>query len=106
MATEKTVDLSDDLVAEFGGNATYVGELLSRYRQDPGSVDEDWRRFFEERLGVAPPAPAPPAAPPREPSPSAAVPPPPPAGVEPLRGGALRIAENMEASLAVPTATS
>ena len=110
VATEKTVDLSDDLVAEFGENANYVGDLLSRYRQSPESVDEEWRRFFQERLGARAPAapaaaPAPPSRSPVSPAPSAA-PAPPAAGVEPLRGGALRIAENMEASLAVPTATS
>ena len=112
MATEKTADLSDDLVAEFGENATYVGELLSRYRQSPESVDEEWRRFFRERLGepeppVATAASVPSREPAREPAPSPSVAPATPApGVEPLRGGALRIAENMEASLGVPTATS
>ncbi|HVE66442.1 MAG TPA: 2-oxo acid dehydrogenase subunit E2, partial [Thermoanaerobaculia bacterium] len=113
MATEKTVDLSDDLVAEFGENANYVGDLLSRYRQSPDSVDEEWRRFFRERLGeTAPAAPAPPTPVPSAPAARAAsavpvpAPAPPAAEGEPLRGGALRIAENMEASLAVPTATS
>nr|MDQ5872792.1 multifunctional oxoglutarate decarboxylase/oxoglutarate dehydrogenase thiamine pyrophosphate-binding subunit/dihydrolipoyllysine-residue succinyltransferase subunit [Acidobacteriota bacterium] len=112
MATEKTVDLSDDLVAEFGENANYVGDLLARYRASPESVDEEWRRFFQERLGPsAPAAPAVPASPARIPAreavrSAAVAAPPSPAGVEPLRGGALRIAENMEASLGVPTATS
>ncbi|MEO8349166.1 MAG: 2-oxo acid dehydrogenase subunit E2, partial [Acidobacteriota bacterium] len=112
MAIEKTVDLSDDLVAEFGENANYVGDLLARYRASPESVDEEWRRFFQERLGPsAPAAPAAAAPPTRSPARETArsggtAAPAPPAGVEPLRGGALRIAENMEASLAVPTATS
>ena len=111
VATEKTVDLADDLVAEFGENANYVGDLLARYRASPESVDEEWRLFFQERLGPSAPAPAPsapPVAPPSRIAPPAPIasPPPPAATGEPLRGGALRIAENMEASLAVPTATS
>ena len=115
---EKTADIAEDLVAEFGENAGYVGDLLGRYRQNPESVDEEWRQFFRERLGepaVAPPRtePAPPVQP-APPSPAegreardegrAAVPR--PGEAQPLRGGALRVAENMEASLAVPTATS
>src|ERR1700674_5293663 len=114
------VDLSQELVTEFGENATYVSELLARYRANPDSVDEDWRAFFRERLGEpaggsAPAAPASaspglpaavPAAPAVAPAPRAA-----PYAVEsgersPLRGAALRIAENMEKSLSVPTATS
>ncbi|MEP6470676.1 MAG: 2-oxo acid dehydrogenase subunit E2, partial [Acidobacteriota bacterium] len=108
MATEKTADSADELVAEFGDNASYVADLLSRYRQNPDAVDEEWRQYFRERLGE--PAPAPPA-PPLPAARPDAVPKPSPVrdrGGEtlPLRGGALRIAENMEASLAVPTATS
>jgi multifunctional 2-oxoglutarate metabolism enzyme len=128
VATEKTADEAVDLVAEFGENASYVAELLARYRQNPDSVDEEWREFFRERMGepVTAPPPASPsrsepgsARPPTSPSPAspASAPPTPvapsaPAPVaraeefQPLRGGALRIAENMEASLSVPTATS
>ena len=107
MATEKTADPAEDLVAEFGDNASYVADLLSRYRQNPDAVDEEWRQFFRERLGEpAPPPPSPPRA-----EPAVEAPRPAPARERsdealPLRGGALRIAENMEASLAVPTATS
>jgi multifunctional 2-oxoglutarate metabolism enzyme len=117
VATEKTADEAVDLVAEFGENASYVAELLARYRQSPDSVDEEWREFFRERLGE--PATEPPTTVPSRPETAIAVlsaSPAPPAGVslaparaeeiQPLRGGALRIAENMEASLAVPTATS
>jgi 2-oxoglutarate decarboxylase len=116
-------DLSEELVAEFGENATYVSELLARYRSNPDAVDPDWRDFFRERLGEAAPsapppvgAPAPPAtvlspapaAPAAAEKGEAAVSPPARDGEErlPIRGAALRIAENMEASLAVPTATS
>ena len=107
MATRATdLDAGLDLAAEFGENATYVAELLARYRASPASVDEEWREYFRQRLGEESPAPAP-AAPPAAPAPTP-VPVAAPPGAEraPLRGAALRVAENMEASLAVPTATS
>ena len=119
----KRSDISEVIAENFGANATYVEGLLSRFRSDPSLVDESWRAYFTELLGeasatelkengrgVAPaatahgdggaraaalpqPAPATPAV---------------PAGLEavPLRGGALKIVENMEESLTVPTATS
>jgi len=105
VATEKTdaraeSDLSEELVAEFGDNATYVADLLARYRENPESVVEEWRVFFRERLGE-PLAPRPASAPVAEPRERVE-------GEErsPIRGAAQRIAENMEASLKVPTATS
>ncbi|HTD53351.1 MAG TPA: hypothetical protein VK780_10020, partial [Thermoanaerobaculia bacterium] len=55
MATEKTeVDLTEELVAEFGENASYVADLLARWRANPSAVDEEWRQFFQERLGESP----------------------------------------------------
>jgi 2-oxoglutarate dehydrogenase E1 component len=135
--TKPDLDIVQELVTEFGENASYVADILARYRMNPASVDEEWRAFFRERLGEA--EPSPPARPPERPAPSpapAAAPPAPqsaqpraPAPApgprpltlsaagreataaaeshpEPLRGAALRVAENMEASLAVPTATS
>jgi 2-oxoglutarate dehydrogenase E1 component len=105
VATEKTADSADELVAEFGDNASYVADLLSRYRGDPNAVDEEWRRFFQERLGEPPPAVAPVST---RPDVASRTPPARERAGEavPLRGGSLRIAENMEASLQVPTATS
>src|SRR5205807_2240052 len=114
------VDLSEALVAEFGENAAYVAELLTRYRTNPEAVDPDWREFFQERFGEAQPQPAAqraedPVAPahapsaPAAPAKAAAPASQPPQGEEraatPIRGAALKIAENMEASLGVPTAT-
>jgi 2-oxoglutarate dehydrogenase E1 component len=125
MATRSSgVDLAEDLVADFGENASYVADLLARYRANPASVDADWQAFFRERLAEAEPAPA--AARPAERSvpaePAPALPSPRPSNLsaagreptaapesqkpEPLRGAALRIAQNMEESLHVPTATS
>jgi 2-oxoglutarate dehydrogenase E1 component len=31
----------------YGGNGAYLEDLYDRYRKDPGSVDADWRAFFE-----------------------------------------------------------
>src|SRR6266540_6653295 len=122
MATTKPdLDIVQELVTEFGENAGYVVELLSRYRVNPASVDEEWRAFFREHIGEAEPA-APPARPPEMPAPSPALAAAPSAPepaqprapralregeeTEPLRGAALRVAENMEESLHVPAATS
>jgi len=107
MATRKAeIDLSEELAQEFGENAPYVAELLARYRADPRGVDEEWRAFFRERLGEAEPEPGParpePAPAAQKSSPASAL----PGEHAALRGAALRIAENMEASLSIPTATS
>jgi 2-oxoglutarate dehydrogenase E1 component len=110
-------DREQELIAEFGENATYVADLLARFRANPNAVDEEWRAFFRERFGEKEtPVPSPefrvPAAEATgEPARAAtAAPAPTPARpegeIQPIRGGALRLAENMEASLEVPTATS
>jgi 2-oxoglutarate dehydrogenase E1 component len=110
VATEKTEDRTLELVSEFGENASYVSELLARYRLNAESVDEEWREFFRERLGEPAPSPARPESTPvtAPPAPAAPVAAPAPRSgeMQPLTGGSRRIAENMEASLAVPTATS
>jgi 2-oxoglutarate dehydrogenase E1 component len=41
---------NDDFAATaflYGGNAAYVEQLQERYQRDPGSVDPQWRSFFE-----------------------------------------------------------
>jgi multifunctional 2-oxoglutarate metabolism enzyme len=135
MSSEPTTvqsDLSELIAENFGANATYVETLLARFRSDPSLVDESWRTYFEELLGnghsgaaVASspqPEPAKPPAQPAQPSsdgrgaaaaqakksepPAVAGGPPTSAETIPIRGAALKIVENMEASLAVPTATS
>jgi multifunctional 2-oxoglutarate metabolism enzyme len=105
-----------------GPNAWLVDEMYERFRADPRSVSESWQEFFQDYRPSTAPAPEPPAAEPRKSAPSQAPPPseraegtPSPqreAAVETapegelLRGASVRIVENMEASLAVPTATS
>jgi len=132
LAQQQTkTDFSEIIAENFGANASYVETLLARFRSDPSLVDESWRAYFEELLGNGQPAavstqPVTGTAT-QEPTPSgdgsksAAVATPykaksePPAsagGLQPagdaipIRGAALKIVENMEASLAVPTANS
>ncbi|MDQ1432249.1 MAG: multifunctional 2-oxoglutarate metabolism enzyme [Actinomycetota bacterium] len=106
---------------DLGPNSGLVEDLYQRYLEDPASVDDHWRAYFS---GEAPPPnggpapasapPVPPAAPaPAAPATAPAAPAPRPGPMllegdepEPLRGAAARTVENMEASLAVPTATS
>jgi len=121
-----TTDLSELIAENFGANANYVETLLARWRSDPALVDESWRAYFTELIGdgavsadVTIPqsdgdgaarvsqrdgnrgaaATAPTRAKVPEPAPTSV-------NATPIRGGALKIVENMEASLAVPTATS
>jgi 2-oxoglutarate dehydrogenase E1 component len=94
-------------------NAGYVAELYAQYQRDPASVDREWRVLFDSgQAGFQP------VSPPRPPAPAQAdengsgtAPPaeaakPLPAGATPIKGPAARLAQNMSASLAVPTATS
>ncbi len=106
---------------DLGPNSGLVEDLYQRYLQNPASVDDHWRAYFSGQASppngtpAAPAPPAAPAAPPTPPTPAAPVkaPAPRPGPMlldgdepEPLRGGAARTVENMEASLGVPTATS
>ena len=93
-------------------NAGYVADIYDRYRDDPASVDPEWRSLFDSGAGgfepVTPatngdrrsgaasaetkaPAPAPAEPPPAKP----AV----PEGATPIKGPAARLAQNMTASL-------
>jgi multifunctional 2-oxoglutarate metabolism enzyme len=104
----------------FGPNAWLVDDMYDRFLADPDSVSDSWREFFADYRPAPVPAPQPQVQAPvvtKDSGPGAAVPPaagpapprPVAAGKEeatPLRGAASRIVANMEASLAVPTATS
>ncbi len=124
---------ADRRLTGFGPNECLVDEIYDQFLKDRSSVDPAWWEFFEgytpadhspvaaahaEAQAVAAPAPAPESAKPAAAPPSQApAPAPAPAStmpVEPLaaaevtilRGAAARVVTNMEASLAVPTATS
>ncbi|HEV3187188.1 MAG TPA: 2-oxo acid dehydrogenase subunit E2, partial [Acidimicrobiales bacterium] len=89
----------------FGPNAWLVDDMYDRFLADPSSVAESWREFFADyqrstlptvaSVTTAPIAPSTPAKPTNI-----------DAEATPLRGAAARIVTNMNASLAVPTATS
>ncbi|HRB04276.1 MAG TPA: multifunctional oxoglutarate decarboxylase/oxoglutarate dehydrogenase thiamine pyrophosphate-binding subunit/dihydrolipoyllysine-residue succinyltransferase subunit, partial [Ilumatobacteraceae bacterium] len=104
---------------KFGANSWLVEEMYEQFRSDPGSVSEAWQEFFEDYKTIAPPkAPAAAAAPVAAvvPVANSAAPATPPAATaapaaaqevgEPIRGAGVAIANNMERSLTVPTATS
>jgi 2-oxoglutarate dehydrogenase E1 component len=105
---------------EFGPNTWLVEELYRQYLTDPESVSETWRDFFEDYQPTTvrgdgqarePETPPPAPAPQPEPQPPQPVPQPEPAPPksdegEPLTGAAKVIAQRMEESLGVPTATS
>jgi multifunctional 2-oxoglutarate metabolism enzyme len=122
----------DQLIAdEFGVNADYVSDLLHQFEINPSSVDQEWREYFSVLAGrgIAEAERTTPGLQPEydwarqpareeEPKPAPTAParstpevlPAPLAAEEgerlPIRGTALRLAENMHASLTVPTATS
>ena len=129
MNPQNKIDFSEVIAEEFGPNASYVQGLLDRFRSNPQLVDDSWRAYFTELMGDATsakqsgngkpavatladgnlntkPAPAAAIAPAIEKKPATT-----PAvdgnfEVLPIRGPALKIVENMETSLSVPTATS
>src|SRR5205823_3105590 len=86
---------------DFGPNEWLIEEMYRRYAEDPSSVGEAWQEFFEDYRPTG-------EEPPPEKEPDEPEEPPPAAESEgmPLRGAAAVIAERMEESLAVPTATS
>ncbi|TMB57564.1 MAG: multifunctional oxoglutarate decarboxylase/oxoglutarate dehydrogenase thiamine pyrophosphate-binding subunit/dihydrolipoyllysine-residue succinyltransferase subunit [Chloroflexi bacterium] len=92
-------------------NAGYVAEMRERFLQDPASVDDEWRALFEPRIsgpetqaiaGSAEGAGADGGSTTGTEATISEL----PAGATPLAGAAARLASNMTASLAVPTATS
>ena len=126
MSEQQKADFSEVIAEEFGANATYVQSLLDRYRNNPELVDDSWRAYFTELLsdgagaqsdngraassittdgqsGSTQAATAPAVAPKPQPAVAAI---PEDAEATPIRGAALKIVENMEQSLSVPTATS
>ncbi len=113
-------DILQIIQEDFGANASYVEDILRQFQTNPRSVDEEWHAYFHELLngangggnGVAVAAAATATA-------TAVAAPQPVAEAKPapapvtdtaerlqIRGPALKIVENMDASLSVPIATS
>ncbi|HWQ31337.1 MAG TPA: multifunctional oxoglutarate decarboxylase/oxoglutarate dehydrogenase thiamine pyrophosphate-binding subunit/dihydrolipoyllysine-residue succinyltransferase subunit [Blastocatellia bacterium] len=129
-------EISSIIENDFGANATYVVELLRQFQSNPRSVDEEWVDYFQSVINgsnglggngaataaqAAQPAPAtttngaatartvtpaPAPAAPAQAAPVAAEAATPSPEKTPIRGPALKIVENMQASLALPIATS
>ena len=106
------------VTSSYGGNIAFIEELYEKYRADPDAVSPSWREFFhdyqpqfeEEDVAPASSPAVTPASPPAAAT-AAEQPAKTPAlqlvpNAVPLRGAAGKIAQNMEASLSVPTATS
>ena len=92
-------------------NAGYVADLYEQYRSDPASVDDSWRKVFDSGTAGFEPVKA--ATTPAKDNGEQAAPPPPapakpsvPEGATAIKGPAAKLAQNMAASLGVPTATS
>ncbi|MGZ8797833.1 MAG: multifunctional oxoglutarate decarboxylase/oxoglutarate dehydrogenase thiamine pyrophosphate-binding subunit/dihydrolipoyllysine-residue succinyltransferase subunit, partial [Thermoanaerobaculia bacterium] len=97
----------------YGPNIAFIEELYEKYKANPDSVSASWREFFQDYHpvleeeqdagGGQAPSPVLHQTPPRPtPVPKPAT----PGDVTVLRGAAGKIAQNMEASLSMPTATS
>ncbi|MBZ5595757.1 MAG: multifunctional oxoglutarate decarboxylase/oxoglutarate dehydrogenase thiamine pyrophosphate-binding subunit/dihydrolipoyllysine-residue succinyltransferase subunit [Acidobacteriia bacterium] len=86
-----------------GINSWLEDELYQQYLNDHGAVDESWKHVFEQTKGNGSPVPA------KSPEPAPVT-----AEVKlqaaeemiPMRGAAARIAQNMNASVEIPLATS
>lgn len=114
-------EIANTIANDFGANATYVEDLLRQFQHNPHSVGDEWGAYFTSLLGSNGAAKAEPqtvgsvtaqiakpsgngaaAAQPQAEAPAAVI-----AGEHlQIRGPALKIVENMETSLTVPTATS
>ena len=83
-------------------NSGFAQALYEDFLRDPTSVPPEWRALFERGVqGEEPAVVLPVKSTPPAPSASSASP-----ALEPITGPPLRLLENMEASLAIPTATS
>jgi 2-oxoglutarate dehydrogenase E1 component len=87
-----------------GINSWLEDELYQQYRHDRSAVDEEWKRLFESNGGPKPANGS--TTPVANGAKPAAVETPVSGDLQPLRGAAGRIAENMAASLVIPLATS
>src|SRR5258708_4988093 len=83
--------------AKSGINSWLEDELYQQYLHDRSTVDESWKQVFGNGAAVNAPKSQSPA-PVSEPAPGEQL--------QPLRGAAGRIAENMSASVTIPLATS
>ncbi len=99
--------MADPIDPKLGINAWLEDELYQQYLHDRRAVDEDWKEVFEhEESRPRAPRPAPVQGNGQQPAPAPTGEAPPSEEMVPLRGAAARLAGNMNASLAIPLATS
>src|SRR5260221_5704509 len=89
--------MSESSPPDFGINSWLEDELYQQYLHDRSTVDESWKQVFGNGGAVNAPKTQSPA-PVSEPAPGEQL--------QPLRGAAGRIAENMAASGTIPPASS
>ena len=96
--------MSETTEKQLGINSWLEDELYQQYLHDRQTVDESWKKIFDTNgtthaaAGNGSRVAAAPAVPVHQPAPGEEL--------VPMRGPALRLAENMAASLTIPTATS
>ncbi|MBK7868853.1 MAG: multifunctional oxoglutarate decarboxylase/oxoglutarate dehydrogenase thiamine pyrophosphate-binding subunit/dihydrolipoyllysine-residue succinyltransferase subunit [Ignavibacteriales bacterium] len=101
-----------DFIEHFGSNSWFVESLYEEYKENPGTVPEQWKRYFSGEISASEVSQV--ESPDRVPVAKASAlaksfPMPQPLPGDTTRviaGGAAKILQNMEASLTIPTATS
>ena len=48
----ETISAKQNLAPFFGSNAPIVEAFYEAYLEDPSSVDESWKRYFDDALGA------------------------------------------------------
>jgi len=92
---------------QLGINSWLEEELYRQYLRDRSAVDESWKEVFDTSGGIEAPAAGTADTKAATVAPAAPLPEAPASGqLQPLRGAASRIAENMAASVSIPLATS
>jgi 2-oxoglutarate dehydrogenase E1 component len=98
--------MSESTPTDFGINSWLEDELYQQYLHDRKTVDESWKKVFESNGSTTPVAPANGTVARHLSAPTPQVQAAAGEQLIPLRGAAARIAENMNASLSIPLATS
>lgn len=112
MRLEKLNEYQKEQLSEFGVNLWYVLEIMGRYEDNPESVSNEWRKYFQN-LGIFPVSDSSISGkskkekePVEKPSGKSAYAPVDGEEAVPIRGSSAKIVENMNTSISIPTATS
>jgi 2-oxoglutarate decarboxylase len=96
----------EEILESFGPNTTYVWDIFQEYLTDPQSVNETWRKLFADAVDSVEIPVASKISIPSKPASKEFSTQTPSTKITAIKGVAAKIVENMEASLALPTATS